>query len=179
MTPLEEWRPTHLPNYEVSNRGRLRSWALQGGQRQKDPTGRALHSRPLRSHISTSGYPECSLGSGRKYFVHRLVAAAFLGPCPTGQEVRHKDDDPTNSCSENLEYGTRTQNILDSVARGRWGDRSLRGSDNGNSRLSLSEVQSIRELAIEGMLNQDIAQRFAVSNATIGHIVNRKTWRHV
>jgi hypothetical protein len=41
---------------------------------------------------------------GEKYFVHDLVASAFLGPCPVGFKVRHKDGNGFNNKLENLEY---------------------------------------------------------------------------
>jgi hypothetical protein len=50
--------------------------------------------------------------------VHVLVAAAFLGPCPDGQEVRHLDGDKLNNCLDNLIYGTRSENNLDTVRHG-------------------------------------------------------------
>lgn len=37
-------------------------------------------------------------------YVHRLVAAAFFGPCPEGYEVHHRDEDKTNNLPDNFEY---------------------------------------------------------------------------
>jgi hypothetical protein len=36
--------------------------------------------------------------------IHRLVAAAFLGPCPPGNVVHHRDHDRSNPRLDNLEY---------------------------------------------------------------------------
>ena len=50
----------------------------------------------------------------RKYFVHRLVAAAFVGPAPfDGAMVLHHNDDPTHNHPSNLYWGDRTQNGRD------------------------------------------------------------------
>lgn len=55
---------------------------------------------------------------GRTYRVHQLVARAFLGPQPPGHDVRHLDCDRENNALSNLAYGTKAQNMADSVAHG-------------------------------------------------------------
>src|SRR5262249_17019110 len=39
-----------------------------------------------------------------------LVASTFLGDCPPGHEITHKDGDCTNNAAANLEYVTRREN---------------------------------------------------------------------
>lgn len=51
--------------------------------------------------------------------VYVLVAEAFLGPRPPGQDVRHLDDVSTNDVLTNLEYGTRAENIKDAERNGK------------------------------------------------------------
>lgn len=46
--------------------------------------------------------------------VHALVAAAFIGERPEGLDVNHKDGDKTNNRACNLEYVTRSENVLHS-----------------------------------------------------------------
>lgn len=128
----EEWRPTHHPSYEVSNLGRVRSSAPVGGNMKSRHTGLNLSKPPkaprlLKPGRSSSGYWSVSFGriSGSQS-VHVLVASAFLGICPKGQECRHKDDDRTNARADNLEYGTRQDNVNDMMTRGRsrWSNRA-------------------------------------------------------
>lgn len=109
---LEIWRPTHHQDYEVSNLGRVRSYANRSGR------GRRLLPKILKSNPDTRGYLSLRI-AGRTRRVHTLVAAAFIGLCPKGQEVMHGDDDRANSQADNLSYGTRRQNLLDCYARGR------------------------------------------------------------
>jgi hypothetical protein len=51
--------------------------------------------------------------------IHQLVALTFHGPRPEGQETRHLDDNYLNNDYTNLTYGTRTENVADSIKTGR------------------------------------------------------------
>lgn len=80
------------PGYEVSDQGEVRN--SRGGI-LKPETVRGYHRVYLfRTHVS----------------VHRLVAAAFLGPCPEGKEVDHINNIRTDNRLENLQYLTRSEN---------------------------------------------------------------------
>ena len=54
------------------------------------------------------------LGDKPWYAVHRLVAAKYIGQCPGGKEVSHKDGIRTHNHYTNLEYLTHSANILKS-----------------------------------------------------------------
>lgn len=107
--PGEEWREIAAwPGYEVSSLGRVRS--------TKFNFPRIISMAPSRG-----GYLRVRLWSGnraRQVLVAGLVAEAFLGPRPDGQEVRHYNDDKSNNTVANLLYGTRSQNIYDAVRNG-------------------------------------------------------------
>jgi hypothetical protein len=57
-------------------------------------------------------------GVQKTFRVHQLVAAAFIGLCPEGQEVRHLDGTRDNNASSNLAYGDRSANMMDAVRHG-------------------------------------------------------------
>lgn len=71
--------------------------------------------RLLRQWKTTNGYLSTCLcgqdGKGRKHRVHRLIALAFIGPCPEGWQINHKDGNRTNNVLLNLEYCTRVENM--------------------------------------------------------------------
>lgn len=114
----EEWRPIDgFPGYEVSNLGHVLS------RRRRSP-------RVLSPNPNQWGYLMVTMtrADGRpcSRTVHRLVADAFLGPCPDGMEVCHNDGDKTNNAPANLRFDTKSANALDRVRHGT--DRNARKS---------------------------------------------------
>lgn len=84
--------------------------------------------RLLKGWLVKGGYPSVTLCNrnkkGKNQFgvsIHILILRAFVGPPKKNQEARHLDDVKTNSVLSNLQWGTRRQNILDSVRNGRHG----------------------------------------------------------
>lgn len=90
--------------YSVSNLGRVRR-----------NVGFGCHTTRLLSlNTNTNGYYHVSLhnrGTRVVFMVHKLVALAFLGPCPTRLEVNHKSGVKTNNRLGNLEYVTHAENM--------------------------------------------------------------------
>ena len=77
----------------------------------------------LKPQVEKNGYLRVGLhkdGQKKVYFIHRLVAEAYI-PNPEGlPQVNHKDEVKTNNCLQNLEwcdpkyninYGTRIKKI--------------------------------------------------------------------
>jgi hypothetical protein len=102
--------------YEVSDLGLVRSVD------RVTTHGRKIKGQILAQSGRRGPYPVVGLYRGGKRVesrtVHSIVAEAFLGPCPPGLEVRHLDGDSRNARADNLEYGTRGENMLDRVRHG-------------------------------------------------------------
>jgi hypothetical protein len=119
--PGERWRP--VPGWEgyysVSDHGRVRSVARVINR--SDGSTQRVKARVLRLGRGTKGRPIVILyasGQGLTQQVHRLVAAAFIGPCPPGLEVCHNNGDPTDNLLPNLRYDTRSENMFDKQRHG-------------------------------------------------------------
>lgn len=100
--------------YEVSNLARVRN-------------AKNLHILKVHLHRPRNGYFQVALfrlertPKLKTHLIHRLVASAFLGPCPDGYEVDHIDDTKTNNVPTNLQYLTHVENCKkasEAIARG-------------------------------------------------------------
>lgn len=165
---MEEWRTIpSFPEYEVSDLGKIRRAAAGRGAR----VGRLLAQTPL-----PAGYKLVSLHRRPNkvitLLVHRLVAEAFIGPCPEGQEVSHEDDDKANNHASNLLYRSRADNLAHTPA-------SHRGAHNGASRIGERDVLAIRTLQAEGLGYIRIAQRLGISWSIVRGVLTGRTWTHV
>ena len=130
----EVWRQVlNCPNYEVSNCGRVRAVArrrIHSNSTCKD--SRCVVLKPWRAGPKRGEYLYVRL-DGRNRRVNVLVVEAFGPPKPDGTECRHIDGDRFNNNASNLCWGTRRENIDDTIRHGRTtkGERHPLGKDHG------------------------------------------------
>lgn len=148
----EYWKPVvgYEGHYQVSNFGRVKS--IKFGK-----------ERILKQHINIKGgyYYVCLLKNGKhkNYYVHRLVAQAFLPNPYKLPQVNHKDENKTNNNVDNLEwctneynhnYGTINERISQSQSK-----PVLQYDLNGNL---IKEWKSINECGRNGFNQGDICK---------------------
>lgn len=110
----EEWKAIkgYDGMYSVSNLGNVIAHArvVPFGNRY-----RKTKEHLLSQTNNGTGYLKVYIsfqGKTKSYFVHRLVADAFLGSQPSElHEVNHIDYNKTNNAASNLEWVTRKENI--------------------------------------------------------------------
>jgi hypothetical protein len=164
----ERWKPFRHGYYEVSSYGRVRR-AKRGEIRQITFVGKIL--KPITKNNGYKVIFTCVKSTYKQHYIHRLVAAAFIGPCPKGKEVNHVDCDKSNNHYRNLEYVTDQENQLHSMD---WGlDRSALGS----KKLDWDDIKKIRKKYKHGYSVDNLASKFDVSRMTIYRIVNNETWK--
>lgn len=127
--PMECWRwvPGYEGWYQVSTRGRVRSvdrWVTD-----KNGIKYFIKGRILQPQRDRNGYLHIMLyrdGKHRKFYVHRLVAMAWLDNPENKPQVNHRDENPSNpdvfnlsycTASENINYGTRNKRHADSLSK--------------------------------------------------------------
>ena len=132
---------------------------------------RGKYGRVLASGPNPGGYPSCSLWKGSKQLtrmVHQLVLLTFVGPHPERHECNHVDGDKTNNRVENLEWVTRSQNILHTFR--------VLGHKNPRRKLTDEQVLEVRE-NVEGALS--LSRRFGVNVRTIYRVRSVGSYRWV
>ena len=122
-----------------------------------------------------SHYPN-GYGTVRKGYsmviAHREAFLNRHGYLP--EVVMHTCDNRTCINIRHLKAGTTQSNTDDKVSKG----CHLTGSQVGNSKLSESKVNEIRQL--EGtMYQKDIAKKFGVSQTLVSKILKRVIWKHI
>ena len=101
ITKVEVWTDISVaPEYQISSFGRVR---------RKKPRSDGSEFYPKISVHKATGYCRVTL-NGKKYYLHRLLAQAFV-PNPEGKSfVDHVDGDKQNNSLRNLRWATSSEN---------------------------------------------------------------------
>jgi hypothetical protein len=149
--------------YEVSDLGRVRSldrvkWC--GGLSQRGHW-RKYKGQMLRPGACTKqGHLSVVLGHGLDGRpVHTLVLAAFVGPCPRGQEGLHGNGVAADNRLVNLRYGTRGENNRDATKHGR-------------RRLTLEQAKGLRAQRGRGVTYRELGEEFGVCQSQAYNIAS-------
>lgn len=172
MGAVEKWRAIQgfEGRYEVSDLGNVRSLDWRG-EIGPSKLVRSYRGRPLTLSVGTGGYLMVRLNDRRMHSVHRLVLAAFVGPCPLGCEGAHFDGVKSNNRLDNLRWATPVENAAD---RDRHGS-TLRGNDHPAAILSSPQVAEIR--AARGIVSQrQVARKYGISQGHVSDIQAGRFW---
>ena len=161
----EIWKPVvgYEGHYQVSNFGRVKSIKF----------GKEII---LKQNIRRGYYYVCLSKNGiaKNYFVHRLVAQAFLPNPDNLPQVNHKDEDKTNNNVTNLEWCTKEENQNHAVRT----NLMQHGEDRPSAKLKESDVLEIYKL--KGIMKaSDIANKYGVSKNTINCILRGSKWKYL
>lgn len=168
---MEIWKQIDNLDYEVSNRGRVKSLRVGRGY------GKILKlSKDTKGYLRVRLYTEKYRATTCK--VHRLVAKAFIGNLEDKPEVNHIDGCRSNNIIGNLEWVTSKENTAHRKTLGNWTPH--KGVNHGMSILSEEQVKSVYYLSHNSELTQkQIGDKFGVGYATVSNIKLKKQWAHV
>lgn len=187
---VESWRPVVGFDglYEVSGHGRVRRVG-KAARTGRGRGGGARVGRVLKLQPVPGGYLKAQLwrnGVMTPRLAHVLVAAAFIGPCPDGQEVNHRDGVKSNNQADNLEYLTRPDNMRHAYRMGlRDATRYVTGESHPNAKLTAADAAAIRRLYKPRSCGKDaygmprLASEFGVNHKTIRDVLIGKSWKEV
>jgi hypothetical protein len=153
--------------YSVTSDGRV--WAHEKRK------GRGVHpGRWLRAGLSGSGYLSVVLihgGVRKTVTVHRIVAKAWVpnDDPELRDEINHIDGVKAHNEASNLEWCTRSHNILHAYQIG------LRQPHGGA--LSCEQVSRVRLLVAQGHRQIDVAARFGIARQRVHSIVHNRAYR--
>ena len=106
---------------------------------------------------------------------HRVSYMLYRGSIPRGLNVCHKCDNRGCVNPDHLFIGTQADNVADMIAKGR--QVSVRGSANGNSKLTELDIAEIR--AAKGITQKELAKKYGVGQAQISVIRLGQGWAFV
>ncbi len=163
---MEIWKAIpSFPDFEASSLGRIRRVANCKNSRD---TGGIIKAR-----VQNAGYLMVCLNYENKVharLVHRLVAEAFLGPCPKGFNVDHKDFSKLNNAAENLTY------VKVAVNCAKFKDGHLTGERNAAAKITNQQAAEIRELHAQGLGYKKISKLLNISWSIVRNAASGKTY---
>lgn len=164
----EQWKPVpSQPCFTVSTMGRIRG-----------SKGKLLNPKPKK--IGYVMVPRRHNGKFSYFYVHRMIAETFLGPCPPGCLVDHVNEARTDNRLQNLQYVTHRENIARRFRRRARKDSGQRGERNPHRKTNETDVLELRRLHAEkGLTPKQLGPMFNMSATNASDIINRRLWRHI
>ncbi len=165
----EVWKtiPSFGRAYEVSNFGRVKKLVGQYNTNREKISNKT---------VSTEEYYSISI-LGKKQYLHRLVAEAFI-PNPYNKPiVNHKNGNKKDFRVENLEWVTNQENCTHASETG----LLRRGETHPLSKLNEKIVSEILKDYKENpnFSKKDSAKKHEISIGTIYKIITKRSWTHV
>lgn len=159
----EEWKdiPGYEGLYSASNLGRIKS---KHAIKKQTLSKYTKHQKRFRVTLTKDG-------KSKQFLSHTLVATTFLGIPHEGMYVCHKDGDATNNNITNLYYGTRHQNMADSIKH----DTFSMGERHPCCKLSTKDAIDI---VLSGEHYQKVALRYDIHPFTV-HKIRRGKVREI
>ena len=174
----EQWRPIpgHEGFYSVSDLGRVRS---------EDRIIIESNTGNRHSHEGMILKPWVNNGGGERGYtcvrlcrgniktnirIHQAMMWAFVGPQEKGIDVMHLDGNSRNNVLSNLKYGTRQENLRDSV---------ILGTMRRPVKLDAKNVLEICQMGREKISSKIVAEKFNLARSTVTEIWRGDIWDHV
>lgn len=147
--------------YQVSNMGRVKSFLQRSSGK----------IRLLKLH--NRGYNSVSLkkaGKPKWFFVHRLVATAFIPNPEHKREVNHINGNKTDNRVCNLEWVSSSENKRKGFDTGLLSNRNRR-------KLTYEQAEEIRKKYARGVTKYMLTKEYGLCNRSITDIINHKTYK--
>lgn len=123
-----------------------------------------------------NGYGVFAMRRGENHTAHRAAWLIYMGTEPGKLDVCHHCDNRGCVNPSHLFLGTRQENMMDRVRKGRHPRKANKGEANGRAKLTDRDVR-----AIKGMpgTHAHAARVFGISEFVISGIRKGRFWSHV
>lgn len=112
------------------------------------------------------------------FFIHRLVAIAFIDNPKNLPQVNHKDCNKLNNHIDNLEWCTNHENHTHARDNGLL--KSLQGEEHPFATLKNQQVLEIRNAILTSAFTRKmLCEKHGVSVHIVKDIRSRKSWAHI
>lgn len=159
---MEEWKD-YEEDYAVSSYGRMYS----------KRAGRCLSIKSF----DNDGYVKVAPHGNTKR-LNRIVAQTFIPNPDSKTTVNHIDGNKKNNRVDNLEWSTRSEQMIHAYKHGL--KKPMRGSENANAKLTDEQVKAIRSEYVRNSRTHGtvaLGRRYGVTNRVIGLIVRGLAYR--
>lgn len=165
--------------YQISNLGNVKSLKrLIADKRRSYWSKERILKGGVTSTKKMQGYKFVVLSKNKKtrsFYVHRLVASAFISNKKNKTQVNHIDGNKLNNNVDNLEWCTPLENTAHAIKN----KLTPNGENLNYSKLTQKQVDFIR-YQIENNyyrgIQRDLALKYCVSKSAITLIKNKTNW---
>ncbi len=176
---MEIWKniPKFNNEYQISNQGRIKS--VHAIILRSNGTTHTRVSKVLKPSID-HGYLKGAVCVNKRmipYKIHRLVAEAFVDGYGLTKEVNHIDGNKLNNNASNLEWVSRSENMLHAVSTGLL--PVTRGSQRSQAKMNEADVVLLKKMMVQGVRRKDICEKLNISIHMYKDVQRGKSWRHV
>ena len=150
---------------------------------QVSKTGKVVNhiGNELTLVLHHKGYLKVQLSNNavaKMFFVHRLVAMAFVDNPDNLPQVNHLDGNKQNNYYINLEWCTQSQNIQHAWDNGLMHD--IKGENNHSTKINNQIALSIRQARLtKEFTRKMLAEKFGVTVSLVKDIRSNRSWTHI
>lgn len=167
--PNEKWEELTFPDniYEISNYGRLKSYAV-------NENGMINKNGSIANYLTTTFK---ILGKEKLFFIHKLVAEYFVLKDDNSQNiVIHLDNDRRNNYYENLKWANAKESFEHNEKFNLKLHEGFRKNKVSAAKITRQDANNIRNMIKEGILQSVIAKKYKISEMQITRIKRNENW---
>lgn len=157
------------PNYLCDRLGNIYTKGPKGNSAKADGSIRFL--KPYKKH---NGYLCVKFGK-KHHHVHRLILSTWT--YESKLECNHINGNKIDNRLENLEWVTKSQNMLHSTRV--LGQKPGVGENSYCNKLLNKDVIEIRRLRSKGWTFEKIAKKYNMNRSWIYRVATKESWKHV